>query len=120
MQITSYKTTCTSKRPEPFKLKFNNLFNEHSPKLVFFFKSIFSLKTLRNGGELLLKNVQKMVTPINNVIARAKDITLFEVLQIVDSENAFTGCGKNSRLGIFHPTFPGRLRHNDVISAKVG
>ena len=36
-------------------LKFNNLFNEHFPKLIFF-KSILSRKNWQGGGELLLKN----------------------------------------------------------------
>ena len=36
-----------------------------------FFQSILSHKNWRGGGELLLKNVQYIVTPTNRVIARA-------------------------------------------------
>ena len=41
------------------------------PPSPFFFQSILPHKTWRRGGELLLKNVQQVVTPTNHVIARA-------------------------------------------------
>ena len=37
------------------QFKFNNLFNEHFPQLIFF-KSISSRKNWRSGGELFMKN----------------------------------------------------------------
>ena len=51
-------------------LSIQNMFYEHSPQLIFFFKSILSHKNWLSEGKLFLKNVQKMVTPTNHVIAR--------------------------------------------------
>ena len=45
--------------PQAPQFKFNNLLNEHFSKIIFFFKSIFSVKTSEvDGDELLLKTVQ--------------------------------------------------------------
>ena len=35
--VTFYRSTCTVRRPRPSQLKFNNLFNDHFPKLIFLF-----------------------------------------------------------------------------------
>ena len=48
---TAYKT----KRYKPPEFKFNSLFNELFPKLIFFI-SILSRKNWRGGGGLLFKN----------------------------------------------------------------
>ena len=53
MKLTSC-STCTARGPRPPQFIFNNLFNEHIPKL--FFLKYFVLKNWRGGVESLLKN----------------------------------------------------------------
>ena len=70
INITSCRSTCTARGPRPPQFKLNNFFNEHFPKLIFFFKSILSRKNWRDGSELLLlKNGTVNGTPTNQVIA---------------------------------------------------
>ena len=45
-----------AKGPRLPQFKFNNLFNDQFPSLIFFFKTIFSNKNWRGGGDLLLKH----------------------------------------------------------------
>ena len=56
MKITSCIRTYTARGPRLLQFKFNNLFNEHFPQLIFL-KSILSRKNWQGSGELLLKNI---------------------------------------------------------------
>ena len=71
----------------PSQFKFNNLINEHFHQLIFF-KSIFSRKNWRGGGELLLKNGTTKVTPTNLDIAWA-GFTLRGALALEKFRNIF-------------------------------
>ena len=56
MEITSGRAHIEPGGSGPPQLKFNNLFNDHFLKLIFFFKSIMSRKNWQGGGGLLLKH----------------------------------------------------------------
>ena len=84
-------------------LLIQNMFNEHYPQLIFFFKSILSHKNWRGRGKLYLKNVQKMVTPTNHVIARAgftlRGTSGAEPLALWDFRNIFLpNTGKDQKM----------------------
>ena len=55
MKIISLRIQVRPEGQAP-SIKFNYVINKHFPKLIFFFKSIFSCKNWQGGGELLLKN----------------------------------------------------------------
>ena len=56
MKLTSYRSTCTARKPKPPQLKFNCLFNDHFHYLFFFFQKYFVRKNWRGEVESLLKN----------------------------------------------------------------
>ena len=77
------------------------------PANFFFFKSIWSRKNWRGGGKLFLKNVRKMVTPTNHVIARAgftlRWATGAGPLALWDFRNIFLPNTSNDQKNVLRP-----------------